>query len=76
MISILIPSFNNLEYLKFCIRSINKNSKFKHQIIVHVNIGDDGTLDYVKQNNIDYTHTSFNSGICTGINMSAKLGEK
>ena len=75
MISILIPSFNNLEYLKFCIRSINKNSKFKHQIIVHVNIGDDGTLDYVKQNNIDYTHTSFNSGICTGINMSAKLAK-
>ena len=61
MISILIPSFNNLEYLKLCINSINKNSKYKHQIIVHVNIGDDGTLDFVKLNNIDYTHTNFNS---------------
>ncbi len=75
MISILIPTYNNLEYLIFCIRSINKNSKFKHQIIVHVNVGDDGTLDYVKQNNIEYTYTSFNSGICSGINMSAKLAK-
>ena len=38
IVSILIPSFNNLEYLKLCINSINKNSKYKHQIIVHVNM--------------------------------------
>ena len=76
MISILIPSINNLELFKNLHKnSINKNSKFKHQIIVHVNEEDDGTLDYVKQNNIDYTHTSFNSGICTEINMSAQLAK-
>ena len=50
MFSILIPTLNNLEYLKICIKSIINNSKFNHQIIVHVNIGDDGTLDYVKKN--------------------------
>jgi glycosyltransferase involved in cell wall biosynthesis len=37
MFSIIIPTFNNLDYLKMCISSIKKNSKFKHQIIVHVN---------------------------------------
>ena len=36
MFSILIPTFNNLEYLKICIESLKKNSKFDHQIIVHV----------------------------------------
>ena len=35
--SIIIPTFNNFEYLKLCIHSIKKNSKFKHEIIVHNN---------------------------------------
>ncbi len=71
MFSILIPTLNNLEYLKICIKSIINNSKYNHQIIVHVNIGDDGTLDYVKKNNITHTHTSFNAGICKGLNLAS-----
>ena len=57
MFSILIPSFNNLDYLKICLKSIKKNSKFNHQIIIHSNIGSDGTLDFIKDNNYDFTHT-------------------
>ena len=75
MFSILIPTFNNLEYLKFCIYSINKNSKYNHQIICHVNIGDDGTIDYLKNEEIDFSHTKYNSGICEGINKAAKLAK-
>tara|TARA_B100000787_G_scaffold166054_1_gene150713 strand:+ start:517 stop:1404 length:888 start_codon:yes stop_codon:yes gene_type:complete len=73
MFSIIIPTFNNLEYLKFCINSIKKNSKFNtHEIIPHVNDGSDGTLEYLKNNNFSYTHTKENSGICKGMNMAAK----
>ena len=75
MFSILIPTFNNLNYLKFCIRSLNKNSFYQNQIICHVNIGDDGTLDYLKNNNIEFTHTLYNSGIWEGINNAAKLSK-
>ena len=49
MFSILIPTFNNLEYLKVCVNSIIKNSNFDHQIIIHVNEGADGTLEYIKK---------------------------
>jgi len=73
MFSILIPTFNNLKYLKLCINSIKKNSKYKHQIITHVNIGNDGTVDYLKQENINFSYTKYNSGICEGINKAAKL---
>jgi GT2 family glycosyltransferase len=73
MFSILIPTFNNLTYLKLCINSIKKNSKYKHQIIPHVNIGNDGTVDYLKQENINFSYTKYNSGICEGINKAAKL---
>ena len=43
--SILIPTWNNLEFLKICIGSIRRNSTFDHQIIIHVNDGSDGTLE-------------------------------
>ena len=75
MFSILIPTFNNLEYLKFCIRSIKNNSNYTNQIIAHVNIGNDGTIDFLKQENIDYSYTEYNSGICEGINKAAKLAK-
>ena len=52
MFSIIIPTLNNLKYLKNCINSIKKNSKFKHEIIPHVNIGNDGTLDYLNELNL------------------------
>ena len=72
MFSIIIPTFNNIEYLKKCIDSIKKNSTYNHEIIPHVNEGSDGTIDYLKENNIEYTFTNYNSGICKGMNMAAK----
>ena len=75
MFSILIPTFNNLEYLKFCINSIKKNSKYNHQIVCHINVGDDGTIEYLKKEKIDFSHTTYNAGICEGINKAAKFAK-
>ena len=70
-----IPTFNNLEYLKICINSINKNSKFNHQIIVHVNEGLDGTIDYLNKNNIEYTFSRENIGMPKALNRASKLSK-
>ena len=75
MFSILIPSYNNLNYLKLCIESLEKNSKFEHQIIIHVNEGSDGTLDYVQKNNLDYTYTSENIGMPKALNKASILSK-
>ncbi len=72
MFSIIIPTFNNLEYLKLCIKSIRQNSKFNHQIVPHVNIGSDKTSEFLVNENIDFTFTDYNSGICEGMNMASK----
>jgi glycosyltransferase involved in cell wall biosynthesis len=53
MFSILIPSWNNLDLLKLCVRSIQQNSSHSHQIIIHVNDGSDGTLEWVRTQQID-----------------------
>ncbi len=72
--SIIIPTWNNLEYLKLCINSIRRNSHFKHQIIVHVNEGVDGTIDWLnEQEDVEYTHSKENIGICYALNISRSL---
>src|SRR5262249_24686824 len=71
--SILIPSWNNLPYLKICIVSIRKNSGFPHQVIVHANEGIDGTVEWLKQERIEYTHSKKNIGICTAVNSAFVL---
>ena len=71
MFSIIIPTFNNLKYLKICISSIKKNSKFKHEIITHINDGQDGTEEYLITEKIKYTMTKYNAGICEGVNIAA-----
>ena len=72
MFSIIIPSLNNLNYLKICINSLRKNSKYSHQILVHVNIGSDGTKDFLKSNNITYTSSDENIGLCEAVNLVSK----
>lgn len=71
--SIIIPSWNNLNMLRLCIQSIRKNSTYPHQIIVHVNEGDDGTLQWIQQQNVDYTHSEENVGVCYALNAAATL---
>ena len=76
MLSILIPTWNNLELLKLCVRSIRENSKHGHQIIVHVNDGSDGTLEWVKTQQLDHTHSLQNVGICLAVNEAAMLARQ
>jgi len=66
--SIIIPSWNNLPYLKLCIKSIREHSQYPHEIIVHVNDGSDGTLEWVKAQGIQHTHSGKNVGICLAVN--------
>ena len=70
--SIIIPTFNNFEYLKLCIHSIKKNSKFKHEIIVHNNGDKEPVNSYLQKNNITFTQKDNNIGITVGVNAGAK----
>lgn len=71
MFSILIPTWNNLALLKLCVRSIEQNSAYPHQIIIHVNDGSDGTLDWVREQQYAYTYSDQNIGICFAVNEAA-----
>ena len=73
MFSIVIPTLNNINYLKLCIKSIKNNSNFNHEIIIHVNQGTDETIEFLKNEKIKYSHTKYNAGICEGVNLASKL---
>jgi glycosyltransferase involved in cell wall biosynthesis len=73
--SILIPTWNNLQHLQLLVGSILKNSRFNHQIIVHINEGSDGTLEWVRKQGFSYSHSPENVGVCFAFNAAATLAK-
>ena len=73
--SIIVPTWNNVKYLKICLDSIKKNSKYEHDLNVHVNEGSDGTVEYLNNNGIKFNHSVENLGLCKGSNSAASLAE-
>jgi glycosyltransferase involved in cell wall biosynthesis len=72
--SILIPTWNNLAYLELCIKSIQQHSSFNHELIILINEGNDGTVDWVKnQPDLTYIHYTENMGICHTLNAGAAM---
>ena len=71
-VSIIIPTYNNLNYLKISIESIKKNSIYSHEIIVHVNENKDNTINYLKNEKIKYTFSKENIGLCSSVNLAVK----
>ena len=71
--TILIPTYNNLKYLKLFCKSIKINSNFEHQLIFHINDGSDGSYDYINNNKYQFTHSKMNIGLCSSITEASKL---
>ncbi len=76
MFSIIVPTFNNIEYLKLCLNSLDKNSNLKHEYIIHINEGADGTLKFIKKTGLKYSYSKINSGVCVAFNEGVKLASK
>jgi len=77
MFSILIPTLNNYKYLKFCIDSIRKNSKLNNEILVHVSVDSNNEIrNFLLKEDIKFTFTSDNVGLCTAINTVARKASK
>ena len=71
--TILIPTYNNLKYLRLFCESIKINSNFSHQLIFHINDGSDGSYDYINNNKYQFTHSKTNIGLCSSMKEASKL---
>ena len=71
MFSIIIPTFNNLDYVKILLLSLKKNSTLNHEIIFHVNEGSDGTINFLNQ----YTKAEWNLSLKYAVNKFLRESE-
>ena len=76
MFSVIVPTFNNLEYLKLCLESLKKNSRFNHEIIIHINEGFDGTKEFLSKKDYITTFSKKNEGVCVAFNKAVKKATK
>lgn len=69
-ITFCIPSKDNLRYLKSSITSIRENSTTNPDIIVFVDSSNDGTIEWLEENNVTYllNETDTPKGIAYGYN--------
>lgn len=69
MLSICVPTYNSLEYLKIFYKGLRKNTKIPYQLIIHDNGSTDGTLDWIEENQISCSRSDSNLGFC-GVNRA------
>lgn len=69
-LSILIPTWNNLDCLQHCLASLRRNLGPTVEVVLHINDGSDGTLEWVREQGIAHTHTAQNVGICHAMNLA------
>lgn len=62
MFSICIVCYNDLDFLKILYKSIKQNTKIKYEILIHDNASTDGTEEWLKENNINYSRSATNEG--------------
>ncbi|RII34615.1 methyltransferase domain-containing protein [Clostridium chromiireducens] len=75
--SIIILTYNNLDYTKKCIESIKKFNKINnYEIVIVDNNSTDGTTEWLKQQkDIKYILNTENKGFPTGCNQGIEITE-
>ncbi|NFF81660.1 methyltransferase domain-containing protein [Clostridium botulinum] len=76
--SIIILTYNNLEYTKVCINSIRKyNLNNNYEIIIVDNNSTDGTVEWIKaQNDLKYILNKENKGFPAGCNQGISIAKE
>lgn len=67
-VSIIIPTWRNLQYLDLAYRGIMRNSACSHEIIVFFNEMDDECRSWAEGKNLKYEGDSSNLGVCGAVN--------
>jgi len=71
-ITVCVPSFDSLDYLKILYKSFKKNTKIAMDFIVHSNAHTSEMDVFLKENEIQFTSSPKNLGF-TGVNKALKL---
>jgi len=75
--SIIIPTYNKLDFLRQCIDSIRKYTEVPYEIIVVDNASTDGTRDYLKSSALEvrYHVDDHNRGFAGAVNIGLMMAK-
>jgi glycosyltransferase involved in cell wall biosynthesis len=74
ILTISFPTWNNLKYLKLFHKALRQNSRDKEiELVLHINEGSDGTLEWAQEQGIRHTHSEENLGISVPMNQAQSL---
>lgn len=73
--SIIIPTYNNFDFLKKCVQSIEQFTPEPHELIIVDNASTDGTREYLKQmaGRVKFVINSENLGFAGAINQGLAI---
>lgn len=75
-VSIIIPTYNQLELTKICLESVIKNSAgINYEIIVVDNASSDGTAGYLKEKGVFYLANGENLGVAKAWNQGIRASK-
>ena len=72
-VSIIIPNYNGLRFMKDCLNSLAKQTYKDYKLLIVDNGSSDGSKEYFKENNIDFIDLDTNLGFAGGCNEALKL---
>lgn len=73
MISILIPTINNTECLKLCIRYLEKHTSTSYEILIYNNGCNEESSNFIKSLPYRSLKSSYNVGVCKAYNELATI---
>ena len=72
-VSIIIPNYNGLRFMKDCLNSLAKQTYKDYKLLIVDNGSSDGSKEYFRENNIDFIDLDTNLGFAGGCNEALKL---
>ncbi len=72
-LSIVIPTWQNLEYLDLAYRGIQRNSACEHEVLVFFNEIDDECRRWAEAKGIKFDGSDENLGVCGAVNRGVEL---
>lgn len=75
MVSVVIPNYNGMQYVKRCLDSLEKQTLTSREIIFVDNGSTDGSREYVQQNypSVRLEALPENTGFCGAVNVGIRL---
>ena len=73
MVTVIIPNYNGLKFLKDCLQGLEKQSYKEFKVIVIDNGSDDGSVNFLKEEKgIELIALEKNIGFCGAVNLGIK----